>query len=174
MKNIDWSPVIWWLLQTLIPLAVASLIVLSGKASQLIHAKVKSTYLAGVLTRLNDLVLTIVQSLNQTWVADTKTANGGKLTAIQKAQVKSDAVGQLKAQLGETGLNELMDVLGANSGQIESLLSHKIEAAVGLAAQSSTQAPSPVAAGTPAAVGPLKASSLPFGGPTSFGGAPAK
>lgn len=83
MSHFDWSSLAWVLLQAMAPLLLAAVVALCAKLTQLIHAKVKNAYLAGALVKLNDLVLTVVQALNQTFVNDTKAANGGQLSATQ-------------------------------------------------------------------------------------------
>jgi hypothetical protein len=112
-------------------LLVALLAWLTTWVTSLIRAKVKNTYLEGVLVRTNDAVLTAVKMVAQTYVDEVrKAAADGALTDAEKAAAKQKAVAAAKAYLGPQGLDSLVKILGLDGGSLDAYLAGKIEAAV--------------------------------------------
>ncbi len=136
------------------PVLLAGLTLLSGWAAKLIAAKVRMEYLRGVLIRLDDAVLSAVKEVSQTYVDALKSGRAdGTLTDEESKKAKDLALSSAKSYLGMKGLSELAKVLGLGSGEVESLLSSKIEATVHdinlvkdatTAAQASSQAAGPL------------------------------
>lgn len=122
----------WKVLEILGPsvaaLAVAGLGWLLAHLTSYVNAKAKNAWLAGVLARLDDFVLTAVKDVQQTAVADLKLQTGGSLSAGDKAKFKADAINKVKSYWGPQGLQDAAKILGLD--QLDSLISGKIEAAV--------------------------------------------
>ncbi len=113
------------------PVLIAGLTLLSGWTLKLIAAKVRMEYLRGVLIRLDDAVLSAVKEVSQTYVDALKNGRAdGTLTDEESRKAKELALASAKSYLGMKGLSELARVLGLGSGEAQSLLSSKIEAAV--------------------------------------------
>jgi hypothetical protein len=117
--------------QWLAPLLMALIGLGIAKLTQLINAKVKNEYLKGVLTRLDDAVLTAVKAAEQVLVLAIREANAdGKITAEEAAQIKAKVMEEVKSHLGMKGIGELAGVLGLGGEALDKLLGSKIEAAV--------------------------------------------
>lgn len=118
-------------LEILSPILLAALTWLAAKVAQFINAKVKNEYLRGALVRLDDAVLAAVREVQQVTVEAIKAASAdGRLTAEERAQVKTKAIEAVKSHLGMKGLAELAKVLGLGGDAVEKMLSTRIEAAV--------------------------------------------
>lgn len=127
----DASEIFILIIEALSPLLIAALTWGAAKLAQFIKAKVENEYLAGVLVRLEDAVLTVVKSLQQTTVDAIKLANAdGQLTDEEKEAIKQAAVAALKSYIGAKGLALVGKVLGLGDGALDQFLGDKIEAAV--------------------------------------------
>jgi hypothetical protein len=94
-----------------------------------LHAHVKNEYFQTALTRLNEVVTTIVTGLYQQVTTSLKAAaKDGKLTAEEARKIKTDAVVSVLEQLGERGVRDLERVL--QKDVVEEFVEAKIEAAV--------------------------------------------
>lgn len=117
------------------------LIVLVGwiakKLSDWLGAHTKNAAVAGILTRMNDQVWTLVKDANQTLAneirkaKDPKSPGGKNLTADESARIKSAVLANFKSLWGAKGMAEAATVLGlgGESGVMD-LVAKKIEAAV--------------------------------------------
>ena len=110
--------------------ALVALIALAGRKWGLfVDSKVDNDYLNGALQRLGVLVATVVGELQQTVVDKLKSED--KWTAETAAEVKAEALANLKAYLGAKGLAEVMDVLGLSDGSLlDKLLGSLIESKI--------------------------------------------
>lgn len=121
----------WKTFQALSPLLLALLGWTAARLGQFIAARVNNEYLRGVLLRLDDAVFAAVRELQQTVVDDLKSASAdGRLSQADKARLKQDALLTIRSHLGDRGLAELARVLGLDTGEINKLISTKVEAAV--------------------------------------------
>jgi len=114
-------------LQILAPVFLALLGVLAAKIHSLIAAKVKNEKVKGILDRLDDAALTVVQSVEQSVIPKldpTKTA------AENGAVAKAAAIAELKTHLGEKGIAEAKQVLGVGDSALEQIISSYIESKV--------------------------------------------
>lgn len=106
-----------------IALAMAPMLVaLAGwaakKLADYVNAHVKSTLLAGILTRLDFAVLNAVQAIEQT------------MEAAPPDQKKAAAIAAAKSYLGSKGLDEALKILGLTSSDGEQMIATHVEAAV--------------------------------------------
>lgn len=95
-----------------------------GRLAALLNAHTKNAYLNGVMARLDSAVLTAVQALEQTVVADLT----GPVGLAQGLKLKQAAIAMAKAYVGPSGVALLSKIVGVD--QLETLLSGKVEAAV--------------------------------------------
>jgi hypothetical protein len=117
--------------ELLLPVLVAALSWGSLELVRWLRAKTKSTYLQGLLDRVNDTVMTAVKSAEQVTVAALRAANAdGRITDEEKAAVKAKVLEEVKSHLGPRGLAEIGKILGLDDGALASLLGSKVEAAV--------------------------------------------
>lgn len=128
-----WDIILPKLLEAALPLLTVVLGWASVELSKFIRAKTKNEALAGALTRLNDVVFTVVKALNQTVVDELRKANAdGKVTKEEVAGIKAKALEQVKSHIGPKGIDELLFVLGLkDEAALDKLVSDKVEAAVG-------------------------------------------
>ncbi len=126
----------WWDLfsKTLIalsPVLLAALSWLSIRAAQLITAKVRNEYLQGMLLRLDDAIFVAIREVQQLAVEQLKTASAdGSLSADDRKRVKEAALEAVRGYLGPKGLVEAGRVLGLKNGELDKVLSTRVEAAV--------------------------------------------
>lgn len=96
-----------------------------------IKAHVHNAWLSGVLTRLDDVVMSVVSELANTTVDKLKAGSkDGKLPLDAAAQVKKQALDMVKSYMGAKGLALLEKVLGFGGTQLDAYLGTKVEAAV--------------------------------------------
>ena len=127
----EYAEVGYKVFQVLSPVLLAALTWVAAKTAQLIHAKVRSEVLRGVLLRVDDAILAAVREVHQVTVEELKSASAdGRLTPEDRARVKARAIETVRAHLGARGVAELAKVLGLESGGVEKLLSTRLEAAV--------------------------------------------
>jgi hypothetical protein len=109
---------------------------LGTRLAKLVNTKIKNETFAGVMTRLNDSVFTLVKEAEQTMVDGLKAARqkespGGDLITKAEAQViKQHVLDKFKGLWGAAGLAELGAVLSMTEKQVEDHVASKIEAAV--------------------------------------------
>lgn len=111
------------LLQSLVylsPVVLAFIAWLAKKSVDLISANVHNARVKGILIRLDYAVFDVVQAVEQIY-------GDGKLTSEQK---KAKAMELLKSYIGLKGLGELTKILGIGAGDVEGVLSTKVEATV--------------------------------------------
>jgi predicted XRE-type DNA-binding protein len=129
--NMTVADVGWQACKTLSPLLLPMLGWVVARLAQLITARVDNEYLRGVLLRLDDAVFAAVRELQQIVVDDLKsTSTDGRLTQADKARIKQDALLTIRSHLGTNGLKEVATILGLDNGEVNKLISTKIEAAV--------------------------------------------
>lgn len=125
-----------WLNQlvSIIMLVVLSLVstalgALAKKAHEWLATKVKNEKVRGVLDRLDDAAVKVVQAVEQSVV---KSLDQTKSPGANAEAAKTAAMTSLKTQLGgDAGAEELRTVLGLNDAKaVEDMLSTAIESAV--------------------------------------------
>jgi hypothetical protein len=117
--------------QVIAPVGLAALTWVATKVAALIKARVQNEYLRGVLLRLDDAVFTAVREVHQVAVESIKSANAdGRLTPNEKAEMKARALAVIKSHLGLRGIKELAQVMGLDAGNVDGVLSTRVEAAV--------------------------------------------
>lgn len=128
-----WDTILPKLLEAVLPLLGILASWASIELAKFIKAKTKNEALAGALVRLNDVVFTVVKSLNQTVVDGLKAANAdGRVTPEEVAKIKADALALVKSHIGPKGLDELLYVFGLkDEAALDKFVSDKVEAAVG-------------------------------------------
>lgn len=132
----DWLDLGMTVAELLAPVLMTVLTWASVKAGLWIKAKVQNETYAGMLTRLNETLLTLVRDAEQTAVAAIKVGRapdspgGEKLTPQEAHMVKQAVVDKFKKLWGEEGLRLLMKILGLDSGSLDTWLNAKIEAMV--------------------------------------------
>ncbi len=111
----------------LAPAFLAFLTWAAAKLGAWIHSKVRNETTAGVLDRLGQLAINVVQEVEQTIVSTLPDkANKAALLAA-----RDQALATLKSHLGEKGLRELMTVLGLKDDDaVVKLLLSYIESSV--------------------------------------------
>lgn len=131
-----WLEVAATVAELMAPVFAALLAWVSVKLTAYIKAKVKQQAYANVLLRLNDSVLTLVREAEQTLVREIKLARGDaspggvRLTQEEAANIKEAVVVKFTRLWGPAGIEELMRILGLNSGVFEDFLNAKVEEAV--------------------------------------------
>ena len=126
----------------LAPLLLALMGVVVAKLNAYIAAHVKSKRWAGALSRLDDTVFTVVGDIAQTSANTLKADSAdGKLTVDEAARLKTAAIAKVKTYLGESGLNDLCEILCLDPATVHDFLGSKIEAAVLKSAAVPTLAP---------------------------------
>lgn len=106
---------------------------LSAKAAAWISSKTKNELLAGLLSRLNQLVWTCVRMAEQTLVKEIKKAKepsspGGSSLTKEEQKAIFDAVFQnVKELFGENALALLGHLLGLKQVELDKLIASKIE-----------------------------------------------
>jgi hypothetical protein len=119
------------LLNILSPLLVAVLTWASWKMANYIKAHTKNQQVQAALLRLNDAVTTSVEAVEQTLVSNFKMAGNGTLSPDDGNKARKQALDQIKANLGNKGLSDMMSVLGVETpAAMEGLLAYKVEAHV--------------------------------------------
>lgn len=113
--------------QALAPVLMALVGLLALKLHQYIAAKVKNTMVQGILTRLNDTAMTVVQEVEQTVVSK---LDPTKPLADNGKAAKDAAVASLKTHLGQKGLDEVKQVLGIGDTDLEKVIVSIIESKV--------------------------------------------
>ena len=90
----------------------------------------KLDYLAKVVSRLDDAILTVVKSVHQAFVSPLKDKDN--FSEEDKKMAKALALAELKSYLGEKGLREIFKALDPKDNPLEQdkLLATHIEAAV--------------------------------------------
>jgi hypothetical protein len=109
------------------PVVMALLGLLATQLSRYVNAKVTNTKLAGILTRLDSLALTVVQEVEQTIVSKldpTKPLADNGQTAL------AAAITSLKTHLGQKGLDEVKGVLGIGDSDLDKVLVSYVESKV--------------------------------------------
>lgn len=117
------------------------LVVLTGwiakRLSDWLSAHTKNAAVAGILTRMNDQVWTLVKDANQTLAAeirkakDPKSPGGDSLTTEEAASIKRAVLGNFRDLWGAKGLMEAASVLGlSGESGVMDLVAKKVEAAV--------------------------------------------
>lgn len=114
-------------LQVLAPVFLALLGLLAKKAHDLIAAKVKNETVKGILDRLDDTALTVVQEVEQTVVSK---LDPTKPLPDNGAAAKAAAIASLKTHLGQKGLDEIKTVLGVGDSALEQIIVSYIESKV--------------------------------------------
>ncbi|MDX2087854.1 MAG: hypothetical protein SFX73_08390 [Kofleriaceae bacterium] len=113
------------------PILLGAFTWVAAKLGQWINARVRNEYLRGVLTRLDDTVVSVVREIHQVTVDALKAATvDGKLPPSARDTVKQAAISAIKSHLGAKGLNELARVLGLDVQGVDRLIGTKIEATV--------------------------------------------
>ncbi|CAM4465564.1 hypothetical protein [Corallococcus exiguus] len=120
---------------TAVPIVAAALATLISAAlyalTKKLNAQAGDSKLAQVGARVSMLAESTVRELEVTMRPKLEAAAAdGVLTAEELAKIKTEALTQLKASLGEHGLKELQAVLGLTAGSIGTFLGGLIEAAV--------------------------------------------
>lgn len=111
----------------LAPVFLAFLTWAAAKLVAWIHSKVRNETTAGVLDRLGQLAINVVQEIEQTVVS----ALPDKADKAALLAARDQALATLKSHLGEKGLHELMTVLGLkDSDAVVRLLLSYIESSV--------------------------------------------
>lgn len=94
-----------------------------ASAVGLLSSKVRNETLRGIVERLDDLVLKVVNEVYQTYVREIKNAReDGTLTEEEKAEAKRIAIAKLKEYLGPKGLTELHWLVTGNADDFLSTL----------------------------------------------------
>lgn len=109
------------------PVFLAFLTWAAARLGAWIHSKVRNETTAGVLDRLGQLAINVVQEVEQTVVS----ALPDKADKAALLAARDQALATLKSHLGEKGLRELMTVLGLkDDNAIVKLLLSYIESSV--------------------------------------------
>lgn len=117
--------------KALSPVVLGAFTWVAAKLGQWISARVRNEYLRGVLTRLDDTVVSVVREIHQVTVDALKAATvDGRLPPSARETVKQSALAAIKSHLGVRGVGELAKVLGLDGPGIDRLIGTKIEAAV--------------------------------------------
>lgn len=111
---------------------IAGLTWLFTKGAKYLSAKTANQYLAGVVNRLDDVALKVVNDVYQTYVKERKRlSEDGTLSEEDKKMAKQIAIASLKDYLGEKGLTELKFLFtGMDTSKVETVLGSVVEDAV--------------------------------------------
>lgn len=129
----DWTKVGLEVGQILVPLLLAGLTWAATKLAQWIGQKVTNEQAAGVLQRLDGLVVMIVREILNTMVDSAKASSAdGKLPKEVASNALAAALAKLKSYIGMDGLKILAAVLGMNpeDKRLDEFLTTKIESAI--------------------------------------------
>lgn len=132
---------IWNILGEALPaIETALAALLSWAAIELtrwIRAHTANTVVSGILARLTDVVRQVVADIAQTSADDLRRATspdspgGRKITADEAAEMKANAIANVKTFLGPKGIRLLMKASGIGSERkLNDLIGSKIEAEV--------------------------------------------
>jgi hypothetical protein len=122
-------------LQALGPVIAALLGLVALKLHALIDTRVKNEKVQGILDRLDDAALTVVQEVEQTVVS--KLDPNKPLPDNGKA-AKDAAIASLKTHLGQKGVDEAKKILGVGDSALEQILVSYIESKVHLVNQATS------------------------------------
>lgn len=100
-------------------------------AGNYFRARAATSKVAGILVRVDEMVLAIVHDIEGTLKADLERAKeDGVITPEEGRALREGALRRLKASLGERGLAEVSALLGLAAGSLDTFLSGKLEGAV--------------------------------------------
>lgn len=115
------------LINAFIPV-ITGLIAWGGKLIRdLIKSKIENETIESVLTRVNEVVFSTVEELEQTLKKEwKKAAADGKITDKEKQELKDIAISKIKKRLGDKTLGLLKEHFGC----VEDFILMKVESAV--------------------------------------------
>jgi hypothetical protein len=114
-------------LQMLSPVLVALMALATKKLHTWIDSKIKNEQVRGILDRLDDTAMTVVQEVEQTVVSKLDPSQPLGTNAVN---AKNAAIASLKTHLGQKGLDEAKQVLGIGDSDLEKVIVSFIEAKV--------------------------------------------
>lgn len=125
------------LFEVLVPVVALCITAATYYTSKFIHAKTNNTWLAGILSRLNEAVWYEVSAAEQVAVKGIKAAkdpssDGGKrVTKAEGISIKKDVIARIKENIGMKGLKKLAKITGVGEQGVDRMIDSRVEAIVG-------------------------------------------